>query len=197
MGTGALIAAAGLSSRMGAFKPMLPLGGDTIIRRGVKTLLAGGCAPVAVVTGREAERLRAHLSDLPVTCLYNPDYASCQMLDSVKLGLRWLEGRCGRLLFTPGDVCLYGTETVEALLASRAPVCFPVYAGRRGHPILISASLIPSILSYGGEGGLAGALAGVPGTEELPADAPGVLLDADTPEDYRRMLSLLPPEERT
>ena len=45
MGTGALIAAAGLSSRMGAFKPMLPLGGDTIIRRGAKTLLAGGCAP--------------------------------------------------------------------------------------------------------------------------------------------------------
>ena len=197
MRTAGLIAAAGLSTRMGAFKPMLALGGETLLRRGLRTLLQAGAYPVAVITGRQADLLQASLADLPVECLYNPDYARCQMLDSVKLGLRWLEGRCGRLLFTPGDVCLYGTETVEALLASRAPVCFPVYAGRRGHPTLISASLIPSILSYGGEGGLAGALAGVPGAEELPADAPGVLLDADTPEDYRRMLSLLPPEERT
>ena len=190
MKTGALLTAAGLSSRMGRFKPMLPLGRDTIIRRGVKTLLAAGCAPIVVVTGYRAAELEAHLSDLPVNCVYNPDYAVCDMLASVKLGLRALEGRCGQLLFTPADVCLYGEETARALIGSGERLCRPCCGGRRGHPVLISASLIPQILAYDGAGGLSGALAGLGCAAELEVDAPGILLDADTPEQYRLLLKL-------
>lgn len=42
MKTGGLIVAAGLSSRMGAFKPMLPLKGETILRWGVLIKLEAG-----------------------------------------------------------------------------------------------------------------------------------------------------------
>lgn len=188
MKVGALVVAAGLSSRMKAFKPMLPLDGDTLLRRGLNTLLQAGCAPVAVVTGHRAEELEASLSGLPVTCLYNPDYARCQMLDSVKLGLAWQEGRCERLLFSPGDVCLYGLDTVQALKEAAGPLCYPVCRGRRGHPVMISCELIPAVLGYGGERGLAGALEAADAGMELAVEDPGILLDADTPEDYRRLL---------
>ena len=82
MKTGALVAAAGLSSRMNCFKPLLPLGDSTLLRYGLRTLLTAGAFPVAVVTGREEAVIRASLDDLPVTCLYNPEYAACQMLRS-------------------------------------------------------------------------------------------------------------------
>ena len=93
MRTAGLVAAAGLSTRMGAFKPMLALGEETLLRHGLRTLLQAGAHPVIVVTGRQAKLLEHSLSDLPVQCLYNPRYAQCQMFDSVKLGLAALEGR--------------------------------------------------------------------------------------------------------
>lgn len=190
MKTGALLAAAGLSSRMGSFKPMLPLGRETIIRRGVKTLLAAGCDPIVAVVGHRAAELEAHLSDLPVECVYNPDYARCDMFASVKLGLRALDGRCEQLLFTPADVCLYGEETARALISSGQKLCRPCCKGRRGHPVLISAGLIPGILTYEGGGGLSGALDSLGCAAELELDAEGILLDADTPEQYRLLTEL-------
>ncbi len=188
MKTGALLTAAGLSSRMGSFKPLLPLGRDTILRRGVKTLLGAGCSPVVVVVGHRGAELEAHLSDLDVDCVRNPDYASSDMFASVKLGLRALAGRCGRLLFTPADVCLYGGETVRALMDSDELICRPCVNGRRGHPVLIDCSLIPRILAWEGENGLAGALDSLGCGAELELDAPELLLDADTPEQYEKML---------
>jgi len=188
---GALIAAAGLSRRMGALKPLLPLGDSTLLRRCAETFCALGCAPVVVVLGRERARVAASLAGLDVERVFNPDYASCQMLDSVRLGLARLEGRCERFFFTPGDVPLFLPETLKALLAEENVPLVPVHDGQRGHPVLLPAALIPAIRAYGGPGGLRGALEGLGGLRETPVDDPGVLLDADTPEDYRRACALL------
>ncbi|MBR4953094.1 MAG: hypothetical protein IKZ30_01115, partial [Oscillospiraceae bacterium] len=59
------------------------------------------------------------------------------------------------------------------------------------HPLAINAALIPKILSYGGEGGLRGALQslGTPITD-IETDDEGIGIDADTPEDYDRILKL-------
>lgn len=187
MKIGGLIVAAGLSSRMGAFKPMLPLKGETILRRGVLTMLEAGCDPVAVVTGHRAEEIHESLSDLPVTCLYNPEYARSQMLDSVKLGLQWLVDQCDQVLFSPGDVCLYREETVRVLVNRESLFAQPVYQGQPGHPVLFSAQLIPDILCFGGDGGLAGFLKSAP-VFQVPVEDPGILLDADTREQYERLL---------
>ena len=46
-----LILAAGTSSRMGAFKPMLQVDGQTMIRRVADMMRRAGAGPVAVVTG--------------------------------------------------------------------------------------------------------------------------------------------------
>ena len=50
---GAVVVAAGLSRRMGAFKPMLPLGDSTLIRSLLQRLRIAGADHIVLVVGRE------------------------------------------------------------------------------------------------------------------------------------------------
>ena len=89
-----VVLAAGMSSRMGAFKPLLPLGGKTVIECTVDSLLAGGAAQVTVVLGRRAPDVAALLQKRyppnVLTLAVNAAYETTDMLASVKLGLRAL-----------------------------------------------------------------------------------------------------------
>ena len=192
---GAVVAAAGLSSRMGAFKPLLPFDGATVIQRCIANLRAAGASEIVVVTGHRASELAAHLKD--VTLVHNPLYAETQMFDSLCLGLRALPADCSIILLTPGDVPLVQPETVRALLAVKAGFACPVCAGRKGHPVALDGAYRDAILRYGGEGGLRGAVAalGIPVTEVEVADA-GMPLDLDTPADYQAALALLQNEAK-
>ena len=191
MEIGALVTAAGRSSRMGRFKPMLSLGSISIAQRVVATLRQAGARKLVVVTGYNAEELERHLAKYGVIFLRNEAYASTEMFDSVKIGLNYLQGKCDALLFTPVDVPLFTASTVASLLESGAPLACPVCGGERGHPILMSAGTAERVLSDPGEGGLRLALerCGVP-MSEVPVEDPGILLDADTPEDYAGLLAL-------
>ena len=188
---GAVIPAAGLSSRMGAFKPLLPFDGATVIEAAV-----GSVTPyiqtAAAVLGNRAGELDALLQrrfGKLLTTVVNPDYASTDMLTSVKLGLRAM-GECDAFFLLPGDMPAIPAAVFEALCGAYDGGCdviYPVAGGRRGHPPLISARLIPDILAYEGEGGLRAILAGRQvRTVEVPDR--GVLTDLDTPEDYERAI---------
>lgn len=195
MRIGALIAAAGCSSRMGAFKPLLPLGDTTVIGRAVGTLRDFGASPVVAVTGREASRLAAYLRPLGVECVHNPAYAQTDMFCSARLGLTALRGRVDAFFFLPGDAPLFSAGTLRALqahwLAAGCGIVRPAYQGRSGHPILIDSAWIPALLSFTGEGGMRGALAAAGcAAGRLELDDPGLTLDADTPADYERLVRL-------
>ena len=101
---GAVVAAAGLSSRMGAFKPLLPFDGDTVIGRCIANLRGAGAEEIVVVTGHRGDELTAHLRSLGVTTVHNPDYACTQMFDSLKLGLRALPPDSGYRLHSSSTV---------------------------------------------------------------------------------------------
>ena len=158
MQTAALIVAAGMSSRMGDFKPMLSIGSITIAQRVVATFHQAGIRKIVMVTGFNAVTLERHLSGSGVIFLRNENYETTQMFDSVKIGLGYLQGKCDRVLFTPVDIPLFTAGTVHALLDSDAPLACPTCQGQTGHPIAISASLFDRILADGGEQGLKGAV---------------------------------------
>lgn len=191
METGAVIVAAGMSSRMGKFKPMLSIGSISIAQRVVATLRQAGASRIVVVTGYKAEELEWHLARSGVIFLRNENYRTTHMFDSALIGLKYLRGKCSRVLFTPVDIPLFTSSTVEALLSSGAPLACPVCGGKTGHPILMSTDVISRILEDGGEGGLQGALSrcGVP-MLQVEVDDPGILHDADTPDDYAKLLEL-------
>lgn len=189
MQTAALIVAAGMSSRMGDFKPMLSIGSITIAQRVVATFHQAGILRIVMVTGFNAVTLERHLSGSGVIFLRNEAYETTQMFDSVKIGLEYLKGKCGRVLFTPVDIPLFTAGTVRALLDSGAALACPVCQGETGHPILIASSLFDRILADSGEQGLKGAVERC-GTvmEKIPVDDPGTLHDADTPADYSTLV---------
>ena len=189
MTTAALIVAAGMSSRMGDFKPLLSIGSITIAQRVVATFQQAGVEKIVMITGYNALALEKHLAGNGVVFLRNEDYEHTQMFDSVCIGLRYLRGKCDRLLFTPVDIPLFTSATVRALLDSGASLACPAVGDETGHPTLISASLIDRILADPGELGLRGALERCGAKMRLvPVDDLGVLHDADTPEDYQALL---------
>ena len=189
----ALILSAGRSSRMGAFKPLLPLRGRTVLECSVESVLQGGAEEAVVVTGNRAEELESLLARrFPhrVRWVRNENWAATDMLSSVQLGAAAL-GSCGAFFLLPGDMPFVAPDTFAALLEERqrqpSPVLFPTHKGRRGHPPLIDAALLPAILSYDGPEGLRGLWSRYDAqVRTVPVQDSGIAKDLDTPEDYQR-----------
>ena len=190
MKEGAVIVAAGMSSRMGDFKPLLNIGSISIAQRIIATLHQAGIMKIVVITGYNADVLERHLAKDGIIFLRNENYRTTQMFDSAKIGLAYLRNKCRSILLTPVDIPLFTACTVRQLLESGAELACPVCNGKPGHPIMMSAAAADKILLDSGENGLQGAISrcGFPITPVEVNDS-GVLHDADTPEDYEALLA--------
>jgi CTP:molybdopterin cytidylyltransferase MocA len=187
----AVVLAAGLSERMGRFKPLLPLGTGPAIQRVVQLFQNAGIEDIIVVTGFRADDVQQATASLNVRCVENPDFRT-GMFSSVLAGLRALQPANQGFFIHPVDIPLVRTSTVVRLTAifesSPARILYPTFDRRRGHPTLIHTGLVPQILKWPGTGGLRGFLQGCEqDSEEVPVADQGVLLDMDTPEDYDQM----------
>lgn len=190
--------AAGLSSRMGTFKPLLPLDDSTIIRTLITRYQSCGIEQIILVTGHNANLLEEHVSDLNILCRRNDSYSTSDMLESVKIGIRTClaqdakPSQDSRILLTPGDIPLVRTDTITKMLETTDDICMPTFGGKTGHPLRLSCRVLEPILAYEGEGGLRGALDSLSfDVATIPVDDPGILLDADTPEDYEALKHLI------
>ena len=185
----ALILAAGMSSRMGTCKPLLPLGGETVLERVIGIARHAGIKSILAVVGHDADLLLPVLARQHVPGVINPDYER-GMFSSLRTGISHLGKNCPAFFLMPADMPLFSPDTVRQLLAAYregAPkilVCRPCYQNRRGHPPLISTALIPEIADHDGAGGLRTLLARFESaTRNLEVDDPGILIDLDTPAD--------------
>ena len=191
MRTGAVIVAAGLSSRMGDFKPLKQMGSMSIISRVIANFQQADVFPIVVVTGFKAPALEKHIAKFGVICVRNADYDKTEMFDSAVLGFSFIKDKCDRIFFTPGDIPLFTYDTVQRLLATSTDVAKPVFNGQEGHPVLLSRALLNKICTYHGQGGLRGALENYGEKVQLiSVDDEGILLDADTKEQYEQLVAL-------
>ena len=192
-GVSAIILAAGFSSRMGELKALLPLGGGTVLAQCVALFRDCGIEDVVVVNGHRADEVETVAKAAGARVAFNPDYAD-GMFGSIRTGVGQMAGQCAGFFLLPVDIPLLRCGTVHLLARSfaEAPVriCYPVFAGRRGHPPLLHGDCIPAILAERApEGGLHTLLAGIeteqPGQvrEVQVADA-NIHVDLDTPEDF-------------
>lgn len=191
MKTGAVIAAAGMSVRMGDFKQLMKIGGMTMAERVVTNFRRAGIKDIVMVTGCRAEQVEKTLYHMGITFLRNENYETTEMFDSAKIGLTYLRDRCDRVFFCPADVPFFTEETMQKLLERQGDLVIPAYKGRQGHPVRMDASLIPSILEYRGERGLKGALDSL-GVEsvKVAVDDEGVVTDADIPGDFAHLAEI-------
>ncbi len=190
----ALILAAGYSSRMGSFKPLLSLEGEPVIARSIFTLREAGIEDVRVVVGFRAQELIKVLDKLAVESIFNENFDR-GMFSSVLAGVRSFGSNVEGFFLLPGDIPLVKSGTIKKLLeineVGSCSVVYPCYFGLKGHPPLITKKCFPRILAQSVSGNLRAVL------KEFDKEAClvetfdyGVLLDMDTPGDYRKITEI-------
>jgi CTP:molybdopterin cytidylyltransferase MocA len=189
----AIILAAGLSERMGEFKPLLPLGEMAVLERCAGLFRESGVEDIRVVIGHRGEELRALLAKLDVMPIENPRYRE-GMFSSVKAGLATIGSDVDSFFVLPVDIPLVRRSTIRRLLDTRGvkgcDVAYPVFRGERGHPPLIAGCYAKEIVNWQGDGGLKRALAKWEASSlDVSVADSNILLDMDTAEDYRKMLA--------
>lgn len=145
----AIVLAAGLSSRMGKPKMLLPWGSTTILGHIVETLSESGIHEMVIVTGAARELVEDEVGRLaqlwPVRPAYNRDYARGEMLSSILTGLAGTSPKADAGLIVLGDQPQIQIETVQVILGTwkslSLPLIVPSFEGRRGHPWLIARHL--------------------------------------------------------
>ncbi len=186
---GAILLAAGASTRMGEPKQLMLLDGRPLVVRAAECLLATETWPVVVVLGANAGAIRPVLARLPVLVTDNPAWAE-GMASSLRAGIaalqqfsRAIDGAIVALCDQPG----LSPEVVRQLIAmqraSGRGMVAAHYGGRNGAPALFLRGHFAALASLTGEQGARTLLNRHP---ELVAtvDVPELAVDLDTPEDF-------------
>ncbi|HLH17075.1 MAG TPA: nucleotidyltransferase family protein [Bryobacteraceae bacterium] len=194
-----LILAAGESRRMGSPKALLEYQGETFLDRLVR-LFSAVCSPVIVVTGAHAAEIQARAGQ-PCAFVWNGDYRSGQT-SSLQAGLRAVPAEAEGVLFTLVDHPAVSAESIAALtplpdsrgsmMNGRGPLLrVPRYQGRRGHPVWLSAALIPEFLALPATAAARDVVrAHAEQTAFLDLDDPGIVADIDDPAAYRSLIEV-------
>ncbi len=189
----ALVLAAGLSRRMGQPKMLLPWGPRTVLGQVLYVLEEAGVRRRWVIGGAAYERIAEIAHRAGAECLYNAQYAEGEMLLSIQLGLRALEGepRIQAALICLGDQPQIEVQVVRRLLqeweAQRALLLVPSYQGRRGHPWLIARPLWAALLELQPPQTARHFLRlHAAQVHEVAVETDSILQDIDTPQEYER-----------
>ena len=186
----AVIPASGLSTRMGEYKPLLSLGGGTVLSACINLFRSQGVKRIFVVTRKPTDMVALASRVAGVEPVQNPNFEQ-GMYSSVLAGVRALPEDVDAFFMLPVDIPLVLPRTVARLVktfeATRPAVLYPRFRGERGHPPLIDRAVIPAILDHDGRGGLREVLSRF---EDRSADLNvadlGVGFDLDHPQDYDR-----------
>lgn len=190
---GAVVLAAGMSTRMGVPKMTLPWRGSTVLGAVLTALAQAGVQQIRVVTGAnqtEVERIIDE-AQIPVERIFNPLFTNGEMMDSIKVGLVGFETRVDAALIVLGDQPQLEASVVTDLVAHYAEtgsrLIVPSYQMRRGHPWLVDRSLWQELIDAE-EGETMRAFLNRHAVEidYLAVESDSVLKDLDTPEDYRK-----------
>ena len=194
-GIGAVVLAAGSSSRMRQPKQTLQFGGRSLLRRAALAAVGGGCNPIIVVIGAQAELSRSELDGLEVREVFNPDWRT-GLASSIRTGLESLltaDPNAGGAVFLVCDQPRVTAHVVSGLIAAhratQQPVIASSYGGTLGVPALFGRSLFARLARLEGSTGAKNVIhENVLDAHFLPF--PGGEVDVDTPDDFACLIAL-------
>ena len=171
---------------MGQPKLLLPLGGDPIVRRVVREVLAAGFEDVLVVVGAEHERIVAALDGLDVRTVLNADHAT-GMGSSFRAAIGALTDSAAAM-FALADQPLVTADAFrrlpEAYAAQKRGIISVRYGDVTAPPHLFDRAYFPELAVL--EHGARPVLQRHAAETTILRFPPELLLDVDTPEDYER-----------
>lgn len=184
MSTEGVIIAAGQSKRMSPhLKLLLKIGSESVLRRSIFSMLPH-VSRLVVVTGYMHEIIEHHIHDIDgIETVYNSDYLK-GMYSSVIAGLTVIGGDHAFLL--PADCPFVCSEVFSDLSAVKDDISVPTYKNQPGHPVRLSKNAIHKVLTED-HLSLREFIARHP-YRTVEVDCKGILMDIDTPSEYRRAL---------
>jgi CTP:molybdopterin cytidylyltransferase MocA len=172
---------------MGRPKALLPIRGRTFIENILEAISRSSIAHTIVVVGHHRDEIQKRVS-IPAI-VFNPDYEK-GMITSFQAGIHALpSGTAATFLFLV-DHPLVSPATIEALAAKadRNRIVVPTFEGRRGHPVLFGATIIGEIAGLPSSQGANVVVRKDPSRVlAVPVDDHGILVDIDTPEEFRKL----------
>jgi molybdenum cofactor cytidylyltransferase len=187
---GAVVLAAGASSRMGQPKVLLPWGGHkSIIEHIVEQLVKARVDHIVVVTGHMAKEVKEAVEPLGVRVVYNRSYKTGEMLSSLKAGLRAMPDNIAGALVVLGDQPRIQPRVIYNIMMAhsegKGEIVAPSFEMRRGHPILIGRRFWPDLLNLPRGGAPRDVInAHSDRIHYVEVNTDSVLRDVDTPQDY-------------
>jgi molybdenum cofactor cytidylyltransferase len=187
---GAVVLAAGASSRMGVPKQTLQFRGQSMLRRAALAALGAGCRPVIVVTGANAELSRGELDGLDVREVLNTSWET-GMASSVRAGVEALASAdADAVVLMLCDQPHVTAEVISGLVAAHrangSPLVASTYGGSFGVPALFSRTLFAELARLeGGTGAKQVIKRHASEAHFLPF--PSGEVDVDTPDDFSRL----------
>ena len=193
-GVAAVVLAAGKASRMGDNKLLADLDGRPLVHHAVSAALASQARPVVVVTGNDADRVRAALDGLDVTFVHNDEYAS-GMASSLRAGIAAVGDVAGALVCL-GDMPRVTADHLARLIGAFAAasdegaIVVPTCERKRGNPVLWGRRRFAEIGALSGD---VGARALIERNADrvtwVAVDDPAILIDVDTPDALDKLRS--------
>lgn len=188
----AVILSGGASSRMGSPKALLPYQGRPFLEHLLKITIHPEIGARRVVLGADAESIAKAIPLKANEMIINSQWEKGQ-LSSIQAAVRKLPAGTEGMLLLLIDHPLISSLLVGELIAqfhkSRKPIVLPIYEGRRGHPVIFSASLYPELLRAPAETGARAVVwAHADDVEEVPTNEEGCVLNLNDPETLNRAM---------
>jgi molybdenum cofactor cytidylyltransferase len=192
--TGAVILAAGGSSRFGQPKQLLSFRGKTLVRTIIDAACEAGCWPVAVVVGSNGEKVHPELADANVVEVRNANWQR-GIGSSIRSGVQALIDHAPdvtAILLLVCDQPAVNARVIEDLIAThettKKEIVASSYADTVGVPALFDRSLFGRLLSLGDEAGAKSIILQNPKRVAQFALPEGAI-DIDTWEDWEKLNS--------
>lgn len=192
---GAVVLAAGTSSRMGEAKQLLRVGERTILQKVIENVRGAGINDVVLVLGHRAETIRESIGSESekVNIVLNRDYRE-GMGTSLRTGVVALSPETDAAFIVLADQPFLRPETLQQIAEeyrkSEAQIVIPIYRGFRGNPVLLSRSVFPEVMALTGDIGCRAIFGShAEGIVKVAVGDIGILLDVDNREDFERLRS--------
>jgi CTP:molybdopterin cytidylyltransferase MocA len=189
-----IILAAGRSERMGRPKALLRQvqSGNTFVGHLIRIARESRLDPILVVGRPGADEVAAEVGRAGGTLVVNAG-ADRGQLSSIVAGLDAADAAgASAIMVLPVDVPLLSTRVLTAVLdaaaADERPIVRAVHRGRHGHPVLFKRAVFSELRAADPLVGARAVVRADPArVNDVEVDHPGVTLDIDTPEEYRRV----------
>ena len=188
----AVILSGGASSRMGSPKALLPYQGRPFLEHLLEITMRPEIGARKVVLGADAESIAKAIPLKANEMVINPDWEKGQ-LSWIQAAVRKLPAGTDGMLLCLIDHPLISGALVGELIAqfykTKKCIALPVYEGRRGHPVIFSASLYQELLQAPLETGARAVVwAHADDVEEVPTNEEGCVLNLNDPETLNKAL---------